>query len=88
MALNPDNSTTWSRSTPRQLSTQLAGLPFSGPIGGVRVALIGDQWIGFPDVSQLEEATFDMVVAGRVTASGEVAIMMVEAESTRRPGTW
>ena len=30
------------------LSTQLGGLPFSGPIGGVRVALIGDRWIGFP----------------------------------------
>ena len=68
------------------LSTQLAGLPFTGPVGGVRVALIGDQWVGFPDVSQLEEATFDMVVAGRVTASGDVAIMMVEAESTE--ATW
>ena len=68
------------------LSTQLAGLPFTGPVGGVRVALIGDQWVGFPDVDQLEEATFDMVVAGRVTADGEVAIMMVEAESTEQ--TW
>jgi len=29
-------------------STQLAGLPFSGPIGGVRVALIDGQWVAFP----------------------------------------
>ena len=29
------------------MSTQLAGLPFSGPIGGVRVALIKGQWVGF-----------------------------------------
>jgi polyribonucleotide nucleotidyltransferase len=69
------------------MSTQLAGLPFSGPIGGVRVALIRGQWVGFPTHEQLAEATFDMVVAGRVLAAddggdGDVAIMMVEAEST------
>ena len=69
------------------MSTQLAGLPFSGPIGGVRVALIRGQWVGFPTHEQLAEATFDMVVAGRVLpaddgGAGDVAIMMVEAEST------
>jgi polyribonucleotide nucleotidyltransferase len=63
-------------------STQLSGLPFSGPIGGVRVALIHGQWVAFPTHSQLEEATFDMVVAGRVVED-DVAIMMVEAEATR-----
>jgi polyribonucleotide nucleotidyltransferase len=67
------------------MSTQLAGLPFSGPIGGVRVALIKGQWVAFPIHEQLAEATFDMVVAGRVLEDGDVAIMMVEAEST--PGT-
>jgi polyribonucleotide nucleotidyltransferase len=64
------------------MSTQLAGLPFSGPIGGVRVALIKDQWVAFPTHEQLSHATFDMVVAGRVLPDGDVAIMMVEAEST------
>jgi polyribonucleotide nucleotidyltransferase len=63
-------------------STQLAGLPFSGPIGATRVALIEGQWVAFPNYSQLESATFDMVVAGRVLDSGDVAIMMVEAEAT------
>ncbi len=63
-------------------STTLAGLPFSGPVGGVRVGLIGDQWVGFPTVEQSEDATFEMVVAGRVLPDGDVAIMMVEAEST------
>ncbi|HQC75191.1 MAG TPA: polyribonucleotide nucleotidyltransferase [Mycobacterium sp.] len=67
-------------------STQIAGLPFSGPVGGVRVALIagpnsGSQWVAFPTVEQLEEAVFDMVVAGR-KAGDDVAIMMVEAEAT------
>jgi polyribonucleotide nucleotidyltransferase len=64
------------------MSTQLAGLPFSGPIGGVRVALIKGQWVAFPTYEQLAEATFDMVVAGRALDDGDVAIMMVEAEST------
>ena len=63
-------------------STQIAGLPFSGPVGGVRVALIDGQWVAFPTVEQLEGAVFDMVVAGRVVESGDVAIMMVEAEAT------
>ncbi|MDT5080251.1 MAG: polyribonucleotide nucleotidyltransferase [Mycobacterium sp.] len=66
-------------------STQLAGLPFSGPVGGVRVALIDGQWVAFPKIDQLERAVFDMVVAGRVVGSGDdadVAIMMVEAEAT------
>ncbi|MFL0578442.1 polyribonucleotide nucleotidyltransferase [Dietzia sp. 179-F 9C3 NHS] len=72
-------------------STQLSGLPFSGPVGGVRVALIptsanpAGQWVAFPTVEQLSDAVFDMVVAGRVVGSGadsDVAIMMVEAEAT------
>jgi polyribonucleotide nucleotidyltransferase len=86
MALNPNKLYDVVAINAASLSTQLAGLPFTGPIGGVRVALIGDQWVGFPDVDQLEEATFDMVVAGRVVASGDVAIMMVEAEATEQ--TW
>ena len=65
------------------MSTQIAGLPFSGPIGGVRVALIGGQWVAFPTHDQLEDAVFDMVVAGRVVGD-DVAIMMVEAEATDR----
>jgi len=62
-------------------STQLAGLPFSGPIGAVRVALIEGQWVAFPTYEQLKTAVFDMVVAGRVVKN-DVAIMMVEAEAT------
>jgi polyribonucleotide nucleotidyltransferase len=63
------------------MSTQLAGVPFAGPVGGVRVALIDRQWVAFPTHSELERAAFDMVVAGRVLEDGDVAIMMVEAEA-------
>ncbi len=73
-------------------STQISGLPFSGPIAGVRLALIPTpgtnegQWVAFPKFSQLADAVFDLVVAGRVVknadGSEDVAIMMVEAEAT------
>ena len=83
MALNPDHMYDVVAINAASISTQLAGLPFSGPIGGVRVALISGQWVAFPNHSQLEEAVFDMVVAGRVV-DNDVAIMMVEAEATSR----
>jgi polyribonucleotide nucleotidyltransferase len=86
LALNPNKMYDVIAINAASLSTQLAGLPFTGPIGAVRVALVGEVWVAFPDVDQLEEATFDMVVAGRVTSSGEVAIAMVEAEATDQ--TW
>ncbi|MDT7734101.1 MAG: polyribonucleotide nucleotidyltransferase [Mycobacterium sp.] len=71
-------------------STQISGLPFAGPVGGVRVALIDNgagsaQWVAFPTVDQLENAVFDMVVAGRIVGGADkndIAIMMVEAEAT------
>ncbi len=86
LALNPDHPYDVLAINAASLSTQLSGLPFSGPVGGVRVALIEGQWVAFPNHSQLENAVFDMVVAGRVTETGDVAIMMVEAEATEQ--TW
>ncbi|MGA9148671.1 MAG: polyribonucleotide nucleotidyltransferase [Candidatus Nanopelagicales bacterium] len=81
MSLNPDHIYDVVAINAASMSTQLSGLPFSGPIGGVRVALIRGQWVAFPKHSELEEAVFDMVVAGRVVGD-DVAIMMVEAEAT------
>ncbi|MBM9465885.1 polyribonucleotide nucleotidyltransferase [Nakamurella leprariae] len=90
MALNPDVLYDVLAINAASASTQLSGLPFSGPVAGVRVALIapetgGDaQWVAFPRHSELQRAVFDMVVAGRVTETGDVAIMMVEAEATEQ----
>ncbi|MFJ4169093.1 polyribonucleotide nucleotidyltransferase [Paenarthrobacter sp. NPDC089714] len=85
LAINPDELYDVVAINASSMSTQLSGLPFSGPIGGVRVALIADeqgsQWVAFPKHSQLENAVFNMVVAGRI-AGDDVAIMMVEAEAT------
>jgi polyribonucleotide nucleotidyltransferase len=85
LAINPDELYDVVAINASSMSTQLSGLPFSGPIGGVRVALIADEqgteWVAFPKHSQLENAVFNMVVAGRI-AGDDVAIMMVEAEAT------
>ena len=85
MALNPDTLYDVLAINAASMSTTIAGLPFSGPIGATRVALIDSQWVGFPTHTELERATFDMVVAGRVVGD-DVAIMMVEAEATAQ--TW
>ncbi len=85
MAVNPDDAYDVVGINGASASTQISGLPFSGPIGGVRIALMpnaeGGQWIAFPTYSQLDEAVFSMVVAGRIVED-DVAIMMVEAEAT------
>ncbi|CAL8972268.1 Polyribonucleotide nucleotidyltransferase [Propionicimonas sp. T2.31MG-18] len=86
MALNPNVRYDVLAINAGSASTTLAGLPFSGPVGGLRVALIGDKWVGFPTVEQSADATFEMAIAGRVLPDGDVAIMMVEAESTE--ATW
>ncbi|WP_286928017.1 MULTISPECIES: polyribonucleotide nucleotidyltransferase [Aeromicrobium] len=85
LALNPDTPYDVLAINAASASTQISGLPFSGPVGATRVALIDGQWVAFPTHSQLEDAVFDMVVAGRI-AGDDVAIMMVEAESTEK--TW
>ncbi|HEX4191125.1 MAG TPA: polyribonucleotide nucleotidyltransferase [Marmoricola sp.] len=82
LALNPDAQYDVLAINAASASTQISGLPFTGPVGATRVALIEGQWVAFPSYSQTEKAVFDMVVAGRVTDTGDVAIMMVEAEAT------
>lgn len=53
-------------------ATQISGLPVSGAVGAVRVALLADDehpegaWVVFPNHQQHQEALFEMVVAGRI----------------------
>ena len=85
LSLDPDHQYDVLAINAASASTQISGLPFSGPIGATRVSLIDGQWVAFPNFSDIERSTFDMVVAGRVVGD-DVAIMMVEAESTE--STW
>ncbi len=56
------------------VALELSGLPFAGPIGGVRVGRLNGQFIVNPTYQQSEESDLDLVVAGT-----EDSIMMVEA---------
>jgi polyribonucleotide nucleotidyltransferase len=65
----------------------VSGIPFEGPIGAVRIAWSSEgRWVPHPTYEQSEDATFDLVVAGRQLDDGDIAIMMVEAGGTE--GAW
>ncbi|MCU1601084.1 MAG: polynucleotide phosphorylase, partial [Frankiales bacterium] len=83
LALNPDHLYDVLAINSAAAAVLLSGLPFTGPVGATRVACIHGDWVAFPTHSELEDATFDMVVAGRMLDDGDVAIMMVEAEATK-----
>ncbi|MDP9185414.1 MAG: polyribonucleotide nucleotidyltransferase, partial [Actinomycetota bacterium] len=87
LALDPDHLYDVLAINSAACSVLLSGLPFTGPVGATRVANINGEWVAFPTHSELEDATFDMVVAGRLVDDGagnqDVAIMMVEAEATK-----
>jgi polyribonucleotide nucleotidyltransferase len=68
------------------LATSLAGLPFEGPVGSVRMGLIGGEWVVNPTFQEVEEATFDIVVAGRRNDEGGIDILMIEGEAP--DNTW
>jgi len=57
-------------------------IPFNGPVGAVRLALKKGEWIPFPTEADLDESVFELVVAGRRNAQGQIDIMMVEAGAT------
>src|SRR5262249_20648498 len=60
----------------------VSGIPFTGPIGAVRLAHIEGEWLAPPTFQQGDQSTFEIVVAGRALDGGDVAIMMVEAGGT------
>jgi polyribonucleotide nucleotidyltransferase len=52
----------------------ISGIPFNGPVGGVRIGRINGDWIVNPTLQETEISDMDLVVAG-----SEEAILMVEA---------
>ena len=52
----------------------ISQIPFLGPIGAVRVGYIDGQFLTNPTITQLDESSLDLVVAGTRSA-----VMMVEA---------
>ncbi|MEY2566140.1 MAG: polyribonucleotide nucleotidyltransferase, partial [Actinomycetota bacterium] len=66
----------------------LSGIPFEGPIGAVRLGFDTEgNWQPNPTYQEGDEATFELVVAGRAVGD-DVAIMMVEASGTEKAWTY
>jgi polyribonucleotide nucleotidyltransferase len=74
MSADQDNPTDTYAMLGASVALGLAGLPFNGPIGAVRVGRIAGKLVANPTYSQLDESDLDLVVAGT-----ENSIMMVEA---------
>ena len=58
----------------------VSGVPFMGPIGGVRIGYLDGKFVVNPTLDQLETSTLDLVVAG--TKEG---VLMVESEAKELP---
>ena len=55
---------------------EISDIPFKGPIAGVRVAKIDDQFIINPSYEQFSQSTLDIIIAG-----SKEAVVMVEGEA-------
>src|SRR5438046_2496434 len=69
-----------------EMSVEVGKLALQAQGACVRVGLIGGQWKINPTYQDLELATFDVVVAGRMNDVGQIDILMVEGEAPE--GTW
>lgn len=58
----------------------LSGIPFDGPVGAVRMALVGGEWIAGATYQEIDHATFELVVAGKRVGS-DIQVVMVEASA-------
>ena len=54
----------------------LSGLPFMGPLGAAKIAMIDDKLIANPTLSEIKDSNLELVVAG--TSQG---VLMVESEA-------
>ena len=54
----------------------LSGLPFMGPLGAAKIAMVDGKFIANPTLSEIKESTLELVVAG--TSQG---VLMVESEA-------
>jgi polyribonucleotide nucleotidyltransferase len=79
LSINPDDAYDVLALNAASASTMISGLPFDGPVSGLRLALIDGQWVAFPRWDERERAVFELVVAGRVIEGNDVAIAMIEA---------
>ena len=74
LSVDTDNSPELTAMFGSSLCTSISEIPFDGPIAGVKVGYINNEFVINPTPQQLEESTLDLTVAGT-----KYAINMVEA---------
>jgi polyribonucleotide nucleotidyltransferase len=91
LSVDPDDTYDVLAINAASASTLISGIPFTGPVSGVRLALIDDQWVAFPRYSELQRSIFEIVVAGRILdendPNSDVAIAMIEAGASENAWT-
>ena len=80
MSLNPEVDADMPAMIAASAALTLSGVPFSGPIGAVRVGYLNGAYVLNPTLSQTKESQLNLVVAG--TSQG---VLMVESEALELP---
>ncbi|HFB66486.1 MAG TPA: polyribonucleotide nucleotidyltransferase [Aeromonadales bacterium] len=76
MSLNPEVQSDMVAMIGASAAMAISGIPFSGPIGAVRVGYINDEYVLNPSMTALEDSKLELVVAGT-----DKAVLMVESEA-------
>lgn len=74
LSVEHDNSPEIAAMIGASAALTISDIPFLGPIGGVRVGMIDDEFVINPTLEQMENSRLDLIVAGT-----KEAVMMVEA---------
>jgi polyribonucleotide nucleotidyltransferase len=80
LSLNPEVDSDIVAMIAASAALTISGIPFNGPIGGVRVGHVDGQYVVNPTMAQLQESKLDLVVAGT-----KQAVLMVESEAEELP---
>lgn len=78
MSINPEISSDIPAMIGASAALAVSGIPFNGPIGGIRVGYINNEFIINPTLPQIQESKLDLVVAGTKSS-----VLMVESEASQ-----
>ena len=76
LSVDPDNAPDIVALFASSLALCISDIPFNGPVAGIRVAKIGEDFVINPDSKQLEESSLTLTIAG-----GKTDICMIEASA-------
>ena len=66
--------------TSASAALSISGMPFNGPIAGVRVGMVEGELVLMPTVQQMEESSLDLIVAG-----SKDSVLMIEGFADQLP---